>query len=1198
MRSFEFIEGGSAKFWEIWRDGSDVGVRFGRVGTNGQTKIKTFDDTGAAEAHETRLIGEKLRKGYAETSASADPAVPAPATEPPAASEPAAPESVAPAASEPAAAAHAASAPAVPASAVAAAAAPAVDEDTFVFPAAWHRHRIARRGGHGVGRFVPDPKARATVSELSGRFRESALDVESSAARVAAVSLNWQDRERAGAFADDWIARHGLRFAAEAAVRAMSVVVTDAAVPVVREMRAGDTRHSHWIDGPMLVAFRVRHALASASDEEYAEVVAALTAYRTGHVYARAATSVLAPTQTGWVEEDIAAAVHDHDTYLAMFLLAAVGTKAQLVALLPEARFWPVVGTLALPTTLADALGPDLAFALFSWFAEEYADSDAKRRILTVLAALPGDEVMRGLIERADQKFVAPALTDAAARFPARALRWLAEGAGNRTVADLLRAHVLAHPDLVERVRPELSPAAAARVEAITSAGAVAEAPAGAVPRLLADPPWRNRPKAVKPAVVAGLECTDPPAIHWLDGERDEWLREPDHYHRGREGSWADIAGRMLAGRSDWSEQRLFIAEAPDAIARPTIAKWWPRETWDAASWMRIAVARFEIDALAAALAVARRSPTDAKDVLLPYAAAEVAPVMADWWARLKSVRGIALAWLLRHPVTAARALVPAALQKPGLARRQAENALFALHGNGHTEAVRTAAAGHGDEAAAAIETLLAMDPTSVMPARLPPVPAWAVPGLLPPVLLRDGSGALPADAVTGLVQMLAMSRLDDAYAGVEAVAADLDPASLAEFAWGVFQRWQNFGATSKENWVLDALGLVGDDETVRRLTPLILAWPGEGGHAKAVTGVSVLAAIGTDVALMHLHGIAQRAKFRGLKTAAGEKMDEVAAALGLTAEQLADRLVPDFGLAADGSMTLDYGSRRFTVGFDEQLRPYVADAAGKHLKALPKPGVKDDAELAPAAYKAFAALKKDVRTVAADQLRRLERAMVTGRRWSGGDFRRLFVEHPLVWHIVRRLVWGRYDGSGALIGAVRVAEDRSFSTVDDDQTELADDAIVGVVHPLELGDALAGWAEVFADYEILQPFPQLGRSTFALTPAEANAGRLSRFEGATVPTGKVIGLERRGWKREEPQDGGHQGYIELAMTSDRAVVVSLDPGIAIGAIDIFPEQKLDEIFLSDGSDRWYRRGGRLPLETLDRIAVSEVIRDLTEVTT
>ena len=520
------------------------------------------------------------------------------------------------------------------------------------------------------------------------------------------------------------------------------------------------------------------------------------------------------------------------------------------------------------------------------------------------------------------------------------------------------------------------------------------------------------------------------------------------------------------------------------------------------------------------------------------------------------------------------------------------------MYSNGCGDAVRAAAQQYGAAAVAGIEALLATEPLSLPPAKLPPVPGWVTPGLLPPVLLRGGAGALPDEAVTNLVTVLALCRPDDPYAGVDVVKEACDPVSLAEFGWGLFQRWIAHGASSKEGWVLDALGLIGDDETVRRLTPLILAWPGEGGHARAVTGVHVLAAIGTDVALMHLHGIAQRAKFRGLKAAAGQKMDDVAAALGLSADQLADRLVPDFGLDAEGSLRLDYGPRRFTVGFDEQLRPYVSDGAGKRLKALPKPGVRDDAELAPAAYKHFAALKKDVRTVAADQIRRLERAMVTGRRWTGAELRELFVAHPLLWHLARRLVWGRYDDAGALVGGIRVAEDRTFSTVDDEETQLPDDATVGVAHPLHLGETVPDWAEVFADDEILQPFPQLSRQTFTLTEDEVTAGRLTRFEGLTAPTGKVIGLERRGWQRGEPQDAGIQECIALTIGPKQTVTVDLDPGFDIGNLESLPEQKLEAIYLHDGTGgRWNGARGRAPIGGLGPIAVSEIIRDLTEVT-
>jgi hypothetical protein len=59
----------------------------------------------------------------------------------------------------------------------------------------------------------------------------------------------------------------------------------------------------------------------------------------------------------------------------------------------------------------------------------------------------------------------------------------------------------------------------------------------------------------------------------------------------------------------------------------------------------------------------------------------------------------------------------------------------------------------------------------------------------------------------------------------------------------------------------------------------------------------------------------------------------------GLTAEQLADRLVLDFGLDAQGRLTLDYGPSRFVVGFDEQLKPCMVDDDAMRREDLPEPG-------------------------------------------------------------------------------------------------------------------------------------------------------------------------------------------------------------------------------------------------------------------
>ena len=65
-RRFEFVEGTSSKFWEISTGGNNVTVRYGRIGTNGQTQTKSFTNPNAAAQHAEKQIASKLAKGYRE----------------------------------------------------------------------------------------------------------------------------------------------------------------------------------------------------------------------------------------------------------------------------------------------------------------------------------------------------------------------------------------------------------------------------------------------------------------------------------------------------------------------------------------------------------------------------------------------------------------------------------------------------------------------------------------------------------------------------------------------------------------------------------------------------------------------------------------------------------------------------------------------------------------------------------------------------------------------------------------------------------------------------------------------------------------------------------------------------------------------------------------------------------------------------
>jgi uncharacterized protein (TIGR02996 family) len=71
MRTFVFTDATSNKFWHIELAGNTFTVTFGRVGTTGQTQTKSFTSPVAARKEHDKLVAQKLKKGYVETTAPA-----------------------------------------------------------------------------------------------------------------------------------------------------------------------------------------------------------------------------------------------------------------------------------------------------------------------------------------------------------------------------------------------------------------------------------------------------------------------------------------------------------------------------------------------------------------------------------------------------------------------------------------------------------------------------------------------------------------------------------------------------------------------------------------------------------------------------------------------------------------------------------------------------------------------------------------------------------------------------------------------------------------------------------------------------------------------------------------------------------------------------------------------------------------------
>jgi hypothetical protein len=238
------------------------------------------------------------------------------------------------------------------------------------------------------------------------------------------------------------------------------------------------------------------------------------------------------------------------------------------------------------------------------------------------------------------------------------------------------------------------------------------------------------------------------------------------------------------------------------------------------------------------------------------------------------------------------------------------------------------------------------------------------------------------------------------------------------------------------------------------------------------------------------LNGIAEKIKYKKLQARARSKIDVIAAARGLNPKELADLLVPDLEPDARGSSTHECGPRRFVVGFDEELKPFVRDEA-------------------------VATAWMDLKT-SARKLTRLEHAMCEQGRWRADVFIQRLVEHPLMIHLVRRLIWGLHEND-TLTRCFRVAEDRSLADADDSVLTLADDTMVGLLHSIELTDMdRAAWQTLFEDHELAQPFEQLYRDFHVPAASEPEVITVGDFTGHEFEATRVRTLEQHGWQRGE----------------------------------------------------------------------------------
>ena len=221
----------------------------------------------------------------------------------------------------------------------------------------------------------------------------------------------------------------------------------------------------------------------------------------------------------------------------------------------------------------------------------------------------------------------------------------------------------------------------------------------------------------------------------------------------------------------------------------------------------------------------------------------------------------------------------------------------------------------------------------------------------------------------------------------------------------------------------------------------------------------------------------------------------------GWTLAELADRMVPTAGFDPTGQLELSYGPRSFIATLTPDLTIQLRDPDGTPIRFLPRPRESDDAAAAQAAKHALSTARKQLTTTVTQQTTRLYEAMCFGRTWSVEEWRTYLADHPVLRHLVRRLVWTATWGEPAHTVSFRPLDDGTLTDAHDNEVTLPEGSRIQIAHDVTVpAEEAAAWRAHLVDYEVTPPFQQFGRGAFRLDRERCGEQGISDFEGCELP--------------------------------------------------------------------------------------------------
>ncbi|MBW4692678.1 MAG: DUF4132 domain-containing protein [Lyngbya sp. HA4199-MV5] len=275
--------------------------------------------------------------------------------------------------------------------------------------------------------------------------------------------------------------------------------------------------------------------------------------------------------------------------------------------------------------------------------------------------------------------------------------------------------------------------------------------------------------------------------------------------------------------------------------------------------------------------------------------------------------------------------------------------------------------------------------------------------------------------------------------------------------------------------------------------------------------GLWLLSEVGTPAAIDRIEKLRQKVKHKSVQKQIEKAFDRAAEKAGLSRQDLEELAIPTYNLDATGTLHQSLGSVVATLKVvgTQQVELSWLKSDGKPQKSVPAEVKQNFAT----ELKTLKRTADDIKKTLLAQRDRLEQLYLSHRTWNFSIWRDRYLNHPLLAHLTRRLIWNFEQDGQTQLG---IWHDGQLIDVSGNPlTNLSDRAQVTLWHPITSStEGVLAWRVWLETQMVVQPFKQAHREVYLLTDAERQTHTYSnRFAAHIIRQHQFANLcQQRGW--------------------------------------------------------------------------------------